>query len=96
MSKLGIITILSLLMFQSAVAAEKQNFKSSAIYSPGCTKEQIKQLAGDALTKISEQQNWDNHVEGYIVTLDLNKMDFSALTTKMMKSKCYEKAVKQD
>ena len=77
-----IIVIMSLLACQSVMAEGKQKLGTSAIYSPGCDKEQIKQLAGDALDKISEQQNWDQRTEGFIVTLDLNKMDFSALTTK--------------
>lgn len=87
------IIIMSLLVCQSVMAEEKQNLESSSIYSPGCDKEQIKQLAGEALVKISDQQNWDNRTEGFIVTLDLNKMDFSTLTTKMMQAKCYEKPV---
>lgn len=89
---LKLITLLALFISLPIMAGK--NHKASAIYSPGCNIEQIKELVGDALIKISPQQSWDNNTEGFIVTLDLDKMDYSELTMKMMKAKCYEKPAK--
>ncbi len=67
--KRTLLIFLSLSVSLPVMAENKQNYQASSIYSPGCNKEQIKQLAGEALVKISSQQNWANDTEGFIVTL---------------------------
>lgn len=81
-----IVMISALLVTAPAIAKET----SSALYSPGCSQEQIKEMAGDALTKISKNQQWGNDSEGYIVTLDTDKMTFADLSKEMMKAGCFK------
>lgn len=63
---------------------------ASAIYSPNCTAKQLKEMAGDALVKISKNQAWSNDTKGFIVTLDTDKMSFADLAKKMQKAGCFK------
>lgn len=71
------------------VSMANDNYKTSALYSPGCDEKQLKEIAGNALIKISKQQNWSKDTSGYILTLDLDKMTFMGLTQEMVKKKCF-------
>lgn len=75
----------------SANATFAENVDSSAIMSPNCSAEQIKEIAGDALISISKNQAWDDEVKGFIVSLDTNKLTYGDLAKKMMAAKCFDK-----
>lgn len=71
----------------SAYAMAKE--KSSAVYSPNCSAEDIRALAKDALVRISKNKTWGDNTKGFIVTLDLEQMSFSELTKKMHVKGCF-------
>ena len=74
-----------------AYVAFAENVDSSAIMSPNCSAEQIKELAGDALLSISKNQSWGDEVKGYIISLDTSKLTYGELAKKMMTAKCFDK-----
>ena len=47
-------------------------------------------MAGNALINISDKQNWGSS-QGFIITLDLEKMNFSELARKMQKKHYFKK-----
>lgn len=61
--------------------------KTSSLMSKKCDKEKIKSLAGDALIKISDPQDWGG-IQGFIVTLDTAKLTFAQLGKKMLDAGC--------
>lgn len=85
-----LLSLIALLI--SSVTFAKGSTQTSAVMSPGCDQQKIKDLAGNAFVKISKKQQWDG-TEGYIVTL--KKLDhkdaFLGLTEKMASAGCYQK-----
>jgi len=64
--------------------------QTSAVMSNNCTPDQIKKLAGDAVIKINPTpNNPGTNYKSYNITLDINKMDFGALTKKMLDAGCF-------
>lgn len=63
---------------------------STAVMSPNCNEAQLKEIAGDALVSITENQSWDNEVKGFIISLDTNKMSYSDLIKKMQDKHCFK------
>ncbi len=61
--------------------------ESSALMSKNCDEAKIKELAGEALIKITVQ-DWGNDLKGFTVTLNADKMTMKELTDKMHAAGC--------
>lgn len=59
--------------------------ESAQFPSPNCSKAKIQSLGAGAIVKIHGPIRGDQ----YIITLDTNKMTFSALTEKMRQAGCF-------
>lgn len=81
-----LIAIFSLL----SMAVLGQQVHHFAIMSPGCSKQEIKDMAGKSLLSISERKEW-KEVQGYNVTLSGNPSVKTKLIGNMMKAKCFVK-----
>lgn len=62
--------------------------QTSAVMSNHCDETQVKSLAGDALISITKGEWGDASLKGFNVTLDTTKMDFGALTKKLLDAGC--------
>jgi len=68
--------------------AKSPQHQTSAILSPKCDEKKVQELAGDALVSIVKG-DFGNNLIGFNVTLDTVKMDFAALTKKMLDAGCF-------
>lgn len=62
--------------------------QTSAVLSPKCDEKKVRELAGDALISIVKG-DFGNSLIGFNITLDTAKMDFAALTKKMLDAGCF-------
>lgn len=61
--------------------------RTSAVMSPKCDEAKIRELAGDALIDI-KKGDFDTLI-GFVVTLDVAKLDFAGLSHKMLDAGCF-------
>lgn len=80
-----VMIMFSLLLAVASASYAKE--ESSALMSKNCDEAKIKELAGNALIKITSQ-DWGNGLKGFTVTLDSDKMTMKDLTDKMHAAGC--------